>query len=213
MKNLFCLYFFLIIHSMAFSNDGYPCNNNADVLHYNFELTIYDSTNSIDGRALIKIRFVDKTSSLSFDLTGINSEGKGMQVKNVMISRETAEWKHESESLKIIFNNAANQDDTLDVMIEYSGVPADGLIISENKFGKRTFFADHWPNRAHNYLPCIDHPYDKAAVDFIITAPDRYKVIASGILMEESDLPGPLTLTHWRESIPLRLELQLLQNN
>ena len=49
--------------------------------------------------------------------------------------------------------------------------PADGLIISKNKYGHRTFFADNWPNRAHNWMPCVDDPADKASVEFIVTAP------------------------------------------
>ena len=93
------------------------------------------------------------------------------------------------------------------LLLNISGIPADGLIISRNKYGDRTFFADHWPDRAHNYLPCIDHPYDKASVDFIITAPDRYSVVANGILIEESDLDGNMKLTHWSEIIPLPVKV------
>ena len=71
-------------------------------------------------------------------------------------------------------------------------VPADGLIIDTNKFAHRTFFADNWPNRAHNWIPCNDHPADKASVEFIVTAPDHYQVIANGILNEETNLPNHL---------------------
>jgi aminopeptidase N len=203
MKQLFCFYLLLTLLPVLSANDAYNRNINTDVFHYDFELTICDSSNCIEGRTVIKIIFTEKSSSVSFDLANINSDGKGMLVKNVLINGENTSWKHESERLIVNFNNAINQNDTVDIVIEYSGVPADGLIISENKFGKRTFFADHWPDRAHNYLPCIDHPSDKASVDFIINAPDWYQVIASGILIEESDLPGSSTLTHWNESVPL----------
>ncbi len=81
------------------------------------------------------------------------------------------------------------------------------MIISRNKYGDRTFFADHWPDRAENYLPCIDHPYDKASVDFIITAPGEYRVVANGGLIEESDLEGNMKLTHWSEKIPLPVKV------
>ena len=88
--------------------------------------------------------------------------------------------------------------------------PADGLIIDNNKFNHRTFFADNWPNRAHNWIPCNDHPSDKASVEFIVTAPDHYQVIANGILVEESNLPGHLKLTHWKEDLVLPTKIMVI---
>lgn len=64
--------------------------------------------------------------------------------------------------------------DTTTCVISYSGIPADGLIISKNQYGSRTFFGDNWPNRAHNWLPCVDDIADKATVEFIVTAPSHY---------------------------------------
>ncbi len=48
---------------------------------------------------------------------------------------------------------------------------------------------------------------DKATVDFVITAPSHYEVVASGYLVEESDLPGGLKLTHWKEEVPLPVKV------
>ncbi|MDV7390579.1 hypothetical protein RZS08_04460, partial [Arthrospira platensis SPKY1] len=83
--------------------------------------------------------------------------------------------------------------------IAYHGVPADGLIISQNQHGQRTFFGDNWPNRAHHWLPCVDHPSDKARVEFIVTAPDHYQIVANGQLVEMVNLDRETKLTHWRE--------------
>lgn len=203
MKNLFC--FILIISFLQFSegHDGYKRNTNADVLHYEFALNVNDSTDRIEGKTTITVRFLNSTDSICFDLKGVNSDGMGMTVKSVSVSSEIVKWGHPGNQLEIWLNKTARENDTLKFVVEYSGVPADGLIISKNKFGNRTFFADHWPDRAHNYLPCIDHPYDKASVDFIIKSPDRYRVVANGLLVEESHLKGNMTLTHWSGKVPL----------
>ena len=203
MSKIYCIIFLFIFLPVLSANDGYPRNVNADVLHYQFALIINDSTDLIEGSATIIVKFLSEADSMSFDLKGMNSAGKGMHVTYISQNAENVKWRHGKEKLVVYFSNPAEQDDTLTFVIEYSGVPADGLIISKNKFGNRTFFADNWPNRAHNYLPCIDHPYDKASVDFIITAPDRYKVVANGTLIEESDLVGDMSLTHWSESVPI----------
>ncbi len=60
-------------------------------------------------------------------------------------------------------------------------------MISDNKYGGRTFSGDNRPDRAHFWLPTVGHPSDKATCEFIITAPSHYQVIATGILYEETD--------------------------
>jgi len=49
----------------------------------------------------------------------------------------------------------------------------------------------------------IDHPYDKATSEFIIIAPDKYQVVANGLLEETTDLGDGRRLTHWKQSVPI----------
>jgi aminopeptidase N len=207
MKNIVTLFVLSWFFGAISADDGYHRLLNLDVLHYEFAITINDTTDEISGHAVIKFRILEKTDSMGFDLTGLNSEGLGMLVAGVSLTGRDIKWKQGKRSLRIFLGNTASAGDTLAVTIEYHGIPADGLIISRNKFGDRTFFADHWPDRADNYLPCIDHPYDKATVDFLITAPDRYSVVANGMLVEESDLTDNLKLTHWSEKVPLPVKV------
>ena len=69
--------------------------------------------------------------------------------------------------------------------------------------GERTFFGENWPNLVRNWLPMIDHPYDKATGEFIVTAPNQYQVVANGLLIEELDLPNNMRRTHWKQSVPI----------
>lgn len=203
MKKAITFICFIVIYTTSAAQDSYKRNTNADIIHYEFALSLNDSINNIEGRASIKLLLKSKSDSVSFDLRNILENGKGMKVNEVTIDSKPAYWKHINNKLSIKLKNSLSNNDTLEIVIQYNGIPSDGLIISKNKFGNRTFFADHWPDRAHEYLPCIDHPYDKATVDFIITAPDKYKIVASGLLVEVSDLPGINSLTHYTENIPL----------
>jgi aminopeptidase N len=49
----------------------------------------------------------------------------------------------------------------------------------------------------------IDHPYDKATSEFIITAPAKYQVVANGLLQEVTDLGDGRRVTHWKQSVPI----------
>jgi aminopeptidase N len=205
-KILSYLILFLTFNPLS-AHDGYPRYHNIDILHYEFALKLSDSTDSITGRASVALHILDRTDSVILDLRGTDNKGKGMNVTAVSIAGREIGWKQGRDKLYLATGNSIMVNDTVEIVIEYAGIPADGLIISMNKYGDRTFFADHWPNRAHNYLPCIDHPYDKATVDFIITAPEQYNVVANGIMTEQSSLSGHLKLTHWSEHIPIPVKV------
>lgn len=181
-----------------------------DVQHYTFSITVTDSSNLIKGQAAID--FITKTNSrqITLDLISNTTAGKGMKVLQVTEHGQPLNYSHTNTLLTINFTNALKTGDHKNIVIHYEGIPADGLIIANNKYGHRGFFSDNWPNRARNWLPCIDHPADKAAVEFIITAPAHYQVISNGIKIEETDLGNNRRLTHYKETVPLATKILAL---
>ena len=89
------------------------------------------------------------------------------------------------------------------MIVSYRGEPVDGLFIQANKFGDRSVFADNWPNRARHWFPGVDHPYDKATVEFIVTAPAAYDVVANGRMIETTAVPPERKRTHWKTDAPI----------
>jgi aminopeptidase N len=203
MKSFIIILSFFVFSVSISGKDRNKVNPLIDVVHYEFNVNVNDSTNIIYGQALISVCFTGPVSSFDLDLKNVDSTGKGMTISSLIIPSVKFKWSHKENKINIVFDKPVAGGTTADITIIYSGIPADGLIISKNKFGNRTFFADHWPDRARNYLPCEDHPSDKATVDFIITAPMHYKIVASGYLVEESDMPRGTKLTHWKEDVPL----------
>jgi aminopeptidase N len=207
MKTLLTFIFLLATRFELLYSDNYRINPNVDVVHYDFNLSINDSTDIIEGIAVIIVKLNAQTDQLIFDLKDADQAGKGMKVSSVSVSEIESKWEHMGNKLKITLGKVASEGSVIKVTVIYAGIPRDGLIISRSKFGDRTFFADHWPDRASYYLPVVDHPSDKATVDFIITAPSHYKVVANGYLFEESQLGNGTTLTHWREDVPLPVKV------
>ncbi|HET7897342.1 MAG TPA: hypothetical protein VFL47_06725, partial [Flavisolibacter sp.] len=135
-----------------------------DVLHYSFRLELSDNSDSLKGLAQITFVHRDTGSFVRFDLKGPGKWGKGMTLRSVSAADGgvVPRCRQLPEQIEISTPNA-KPGDTASLRIAYEGIPGDGLIISKNKFGDRTFFADNWPNRAHHWLPCKDSLDDKAS--------------------------------------------------
>jgi aminopeptidase N len=191
--------------------DDYRRRIGIDIESYRFELTLTDVSNRIEGRATVSVRFTSNgATELPLDLVGADGDGTGMAVEAVTSAGAALIWTHESDLLTITLPEPGRAGTLRDVVIEYGGVPTAGLRIGPNKHGDRTFFSDNWPNRARNWLPTIDHPYDKARSEFVVTAPSHYQVVSNGVLVEESDRPGAMRRTHWRQSVPIASWLYVL---
>jgi len=178
-----------------------------DVMHYRFELTLNDNNDEIFGLARITIKHLKDLEKFNLDLVK-KSQGKGMEVMAVMIENSPIEFVHDKEQLTIINNGKAGSIQTY--MVAYKGVPKTGLIIAENKFGDRTFFGDNWPDRGRHWLPSVDHPSDKATVEWIVTAPSHYQVIGNGRLKERTNINDDLTLTHWASEVVLPTKVMVI---
>ena len=187
MKRIYVCSLFLFLIISISANAQVP-GSAIDVQHYNFAIQLNDKNDIIEGKANITVKFLQKADSFHLDLVKQNANGKGMHVSSVTEKGAQIQFKQDSDVLTIIASSKEGSEHTY--RITYHGVPADGLIISTNKFGHRTFFGDNWPNRAHNWLPCVDNIADKATVDFTVTAPAHYQVVANGLKISETALPG-----------------------
>jgi aminopeptidase N len=133
-----------------------------------------------------------------------------MQVNTVVSDGKELSYTHEDDVLTINLPNGSTVNQRTSYTVSYSGVPASGLKIANNKYGDRTFFSDNWPNKGRNWLATIDHPYDKAMCEFIVTAPDHYQVVSNGLKVEESNLGNGERLTHWKQSVPIATWLYVM---
>ncbi|MBD1385574.1 M1 family metallopeptidase [Mucilaginibacter rigui] len=179
-----------------------------DVQHYRFALTLNDADNVIKGRATITVKFLKASTKLELDLYKKNTEGKGMVV--TAVTENSRSLKFTQDSNKFVVDTKTAQGSIHNYTITYQGVPADGLIISTNQYGHRTFFGDNWATRAHYWLPCVDNPADKASVEFLVTAPLKYKVVGNGLKVLEKTLPHNKKLTHWSETAQLPTKVMVI---
>jgi aminopeptidase N len=195
----------LILAGAPAAADTYP-RQPLDVENYRFSLTLADTTDRIVGEAAIRVRMrAAGVPAITLDLANATPgrAGKGMTVSSVAAGKQPLEFAHAADRLTITLAAPSREGEIVELLVGYDGIPADGLQIKPNRHGDRTFFSDDWPNKAHQWLPTIDHISDKATMEMRVTAPARYQVVSNGRRIEETDLPDGLRRTVWLESVPI----------
>ena len=172
-----------------------------DVLEYTFRVefpaTAFPDT--IRFTATTTAKRTAAVKSLSLDLVA------AMHVDSVQVDARNTPFTRTGDSVSVAFGDAVS--DTVRVAVWYRGSPVDGLIIRRDSTLGWTAFGDNFPDRARQWLAVVDHPSDKALVEWDVVAPMTHRVVANGALLEESALPGsgPMRMmrTRWRTSRPI----------
>ncbi|MFD2099772.1 M1 family metallopeptidase [Flagellimonas iocasae] len=197
---------FALICFIGNAQDQYPKNENVDVQHYVFGLSLNDASNEIQGETQVTVNFKEKAVPFALDLVSKSGEF-GMEITEVLEDSLKANYTYAQNKINIVPKTQAK---THTFTVKYHGIPERGLVIDTTKFGKRSFFGDNWPNLARHWLASVDHPYDKASVEFQITAPDQYDVVATGEKIEESNLENGYKLTIYLEPAPVATKVMTI---
>ena len=185
--------------------DTYPRQTGVDAVHYVFRLSLLtDESPQIRGDATVRLKFVTANVREAWlDFATPTADGKGMTMKSVTRDGKPAPFTHQNNRLTLTLAQPPAAGEEVSFDVQYQGAPANGLRLINNIHGERTAFSENWSNQARQWLPMIDHPYDKATGEFIVTTSSVYQVVANGALVEELDLPNGLRRTHWRQSVPI----------
>lgn len=176
-------------------------NPSVDVLHYRVDIALV-SSDSIEATTELTVRPVTaKLDVLELDFSGLTVDGVTVEGKAAKFSRAGD---------KLTIKAQRGTADPFHVAVRYHGAPKDGLLLRANKHGDPSVFADNWPNRARHWIPSVDHPSDKATVEFLVTAPSALEVIANGTLVATKTLDGGRTRTYWSEPTPIPVHCMVI---
>src|SRR5688572_21713525 len=131
----------LTSHAQA---DTYPRQLGVDAVHYVFRLTLGDDSNEIRGEATVNLRFVaEGVREVFLDLASA-ANGKGMIVSTITSNGRTVPFTHQNDRLRIPVPSPLVAGREASFIVQYHGVPADGLRLIDNIHGERTAFSENW---------------------------------------------------------------------
>ena len=167
-----------------------------DVLAYRISLDLGPEAPSLRAATAITLLVTkDGLDAARFDFAGL-------EVDSVKVEGGRAPFARDAESLEVQLGRRS-AGDTVTVEVYYGGTPENGLYFVRDEHGLTAVFADNWPNRAHYWFPAIDHPGDKATVEFRVRAPQEWAVVANGRLIAEELLEDGGKLTVWATDQPI----------
>src|SRR6266404_1425511 len=160
-------------------------------LHYDVAITLNDQLTEITkAQTEITAQILkDKVSMIDLDFGS-------MPIDSLAIGGQPARYERKPETLNVFLGRVAHVGDKVSIVVTYHGRPTDGLVFANDRDGKPSATGDNWPNRVHQWIPCLDHPSAKATVSFTVAAPNRDRVVANGGLYGLDRMAGTMTWTY-----------------
>jgi len=175
--------------------DAYP-RQPIDVQHYDVDIEFGEDF-AFEATVRVDVRLLSAATEVHLDF-------EGPTVVAVTTEGQALPYRHDAGRLGVTLPPTALPGHVLPLTVHYRGQP-DGvaLVARPNAHGDPALFADNWPEGARRWLPAVDHPSDKATVDFAITADDRFGAVAPGELVETRTLPDGRRLTRWSAPVAI----------
>ncbi len=166
--------------------ERFPYAPGVDVQHYDVTLTLPEQGTTIRAVVTLTVDRARTVDTLRLDLVDL-------MVDTVRVNGAVRDVVRDSTTLRVPLRAADGS--RVRVTVRYHGTPRDGLIIREDSARGWSAFGDNWPNRARFWIPSVDHPSDKATVNWRVIAPAGRSVVANG-----TRIAPAVTITHGADS-------------
>ncbi|MEI7597320.1 MAG: M1 family aminopeptidase [Bacteroidota bacterium] len=172
-------------------------NHDYDALHYKLELGWHESYTSPfihNYKAIETFTFKVDSTLNSIQLNAIDSS---ITVDSVKLAGIT--FAQTNDTLTVNLDATYSPGDTVHVMIYYThNNVKDKAFLAKDGF----VFTDCSPEKARNWFPCWDKPFDKATIEVIVKTKKGVKLCSNGALLD-SITAGDTLIYHWKSKDPI----------
>ena len=181
----------------------YPTMGNGgyDALHYEIQLNINPTNNTIKAITTIKARATQQLSTFNLDLSGLS-------VDIVTVNGTHADFSRNDTELTVVTPEPLTAGAEFSTVVHYSGEPEPisdaGVPFAQLGWNNNesVIFTANEPSGSMSWFPSNNHPSDKATFEIHLTVPDSFTAAATGLLTNETRENG-YTTTVWQMSDPM----------
>lgn len=177
-----------------------------DILKYTLEVDFYNNysepfPHSFNGLLEIEFKALDdlnkiKLNAASFSLMVNKIEGKDVS------------YKHSADTLFINFNKTIKKNSSEKIKIYYShNDVVDGAFFVKDGM----LFTNNAPQGARRWLPCFDHPSDKALFELKAKTPADVLLGSNGLLVDSVKIADTIYY-NWKTEYPLSTYLIVISS-
>ena len=176
-------------------------NGGYDVLHYEIELNVDPSANTISALTSITAEATENLETFNLDLSGL-------EVHSVTVDGADAEFSRSGHELTVQPASPLAAGSQFAVEVVYSGSPEaisdPGVPFSNLGWLQRdgVIYTLSEPSGSMTWFPSNNHPTDKATYEVRITVPEGLTAASNGLLVDETTYDGRTTFT-WRMDDPM----------
>lgn len=178
-----------------------PDLQSIDVKHYDLRLHLNASTLSYDGEVSIEFVAQKHIRTVWFHAEDIEIT-KSYTNKNVDLK-----FKHRNGKVYLTLPAKINEGESATVKLSFNGKANQreqyGLFTVQRSGYLPAFYTQFETQGARQVFPCYDEPFDKASVDFHITADQRYTVLANGKYIGRKNVGKGEKEVHYKFEKPL----------
>jgi aminopeptidase N len=181
-----------------------------DVLAYDIELVLDPAAQTVSGKEHVRIRAQRELSAVRLDARASPEWKLEFRPCPMAETEQPLSFARETEdrvSVALPHTVKAGEEFTLEA--DFAGKPPDGLYFARSRYGEPWIYTDHYSVRARGWLPCEDHPGDRALFSLALTVPEALEVVGTGGL-ERTQEPAPPGFVLWRGACASEIPTYLL---
>lgn len=180
-------------------------NTGYDMQHYHIHILIDPGK-----RGYLEASLTGEALSTQDGLNGISLDFIGYNVQQTSVNGEVVEFSRKGDKLLLFFKTPMMLDEPFTFNIDYRGSAAlrQSLYVPfADTIGpffpsEENMFIVSEPDGARFWLPCNDHPRDKATYRYEITVPAEFTAVANGLLLSQDEV-GDKRVFIWQHDYPM----------
>jgi aminopeptidase N len=157
--------------------ERFPAQPEQDARRYELDLRVDLDAQQLHGTVVY-------TFTALQDLTSIRLDAKrsaDWTVRFTTMSGQPIEAEWHAEHCIVPLARTAAKGSDVRFRAELSGRPVDGFYFQKNRYGAPMAFTDHYSIRARGWLPCEDHPSDRAVFVTTLRCASDQQAVAFGL--------------------------------